>query len=406
MASWTRPPGGVDAVIVGGGPAGMVLGLLLARAGCEVVVLEKHKDFLRVFRGDTIHPSTLETLEQLGLADAFLDLPHVQVHEMTTRDEDGRVFTIPFRELHTPFPFVAFVPQWDFLNFVHRAARRYPRFRLVLEAEVVDLLEVDGRVLGVRYRAPDGLHELPATLTIGADGRDSRTRELADLKVVATSPPMDVLWFAIPRHSGDTRVPSLRVGHGHLLALFDRGDYWQCAHVVQKGHEATITEVRATLVALAPFLADRVDELSADHIRRLTVRADRLQRWYIPGYLAIGDAAHAMSPVGGLGINVAIQDAVAAANVLWKPLRAGKLSLGDLRRVQRRRATPVRLVQAMQGLLHRAFVAPALSGKEHGGATALRVAQLARRPLARLVALGPFRPRVRSPEADEAKEAA
>jgi 2-polyprenyl-6-methoxyphenol hydroxylase-like FAD-dependent oxidoreductase len=267
-----------------------------------------------------------------------------------------------------------------------------------MEATEVDLLREDGRVAGVRYRTPDGEHEQRALLTVGADGRDSRTRELAGLTVAARSPPMDVLWFRISRRPDDPPGPSLRASGGRLVALFDRGAYWQSAYVVAKGAIADVSAVRQAVAELAPFVADRVDEITAEGIRRLTVRDDRLRRWFAPGYLAIGDAAHAMSPVGGVGINMAIQDAVAAANGLWRPLRRGRLSLAELRRVQRRRAVPIRIVQAMQGMLHRRLVAPALAGRGLPRRTA-RFGALLGRPVARLIALGPFRPRVRSPSA-------
>lgn len=396
MRPWTKTAGAVDVVIAGGGPAGAMLGLLLARAGCDVVVLERHNDFLRDFRGDTIHPSTLETLDQLGLADAFLKLPHVQAPVMEAH-VDGGVLRIPFDQLRTPFPFIAFVPQWDFLTFLTTEASRYPSFCLVMDADITGLIHEDGRIAGVRYTAPDGDHELRALLTVGADGRDSTTRDLAGLQVVATSPPMDVLWFRVTRRADEPVLPSLRLGDGRIVVLFDRGEYWQVAYVVRKGAVPPIDEIRRAVVELAPFLADRTREITDTGIRRLTVRSDRLRRWYAPGYLAIGDAAHAMSPVGGVGINLAIQDAVAAANVLWKPLRSGTLSLADLRRVQRRRGLPVRIVQAGQGLLHHQVLVPALERRGERSARAMRWATRWGRPLAGLVALGPFRPRVRTP---------
>jgi len=394
--------------IAGCGPAGAVLGLLLARAGVDVLVLEKHGDFLRDFRGDTIHPSTHDILDDLGLADRFLSLPHSQVSKFTLRTTSGQAVQIDMGALHTKYPFIAFVPQWDFLTFVTNEARRYPGFQLLMNAEVVDLIQEDGVVRGVRYRTASGEDSVRALLTVGADGRSSRTREAAGLPRVVMSPPMDVLWFRISRRSEDEGNLFAIVGPGHFIVMFDRGEYWQVGYVIPKGgadavRAAGLEAFRQSVAALVPAFADRVEELRDwDQIRLLAVRADRLTRWYRPGYLAIGDCAHAMSPVAGVGINVAIQDATAAANVLWGPLSRGRVTTADLAEVQRRRELPVRVVQTMQAFIQRRMLSRALSanGRQPGIPPVLRAALAApglRRVLPSLVAFGVFRPRVKSP---------
>ena len=346
----------VRCCIAGCGPAGAVLGLLLARAGIEVVVLEKHADFLRDFRGDTIHPSTLEILNDLGLAERFLELPHTEVARVVMRLPGGDGLDVDFRRLPSRFRFLAFVPQWDFLTFVTTEAARYPGFRLVMQAEVEDLIVEGGQVRGVRYRTPDGPQEVRALLTVGADGRSSRVREAAGLPLVETSPPMDVLWFRVSRRLDEPDMIELRLSPGRFVALINRRDYWQVAYVIPKGgfeqvRASGLEAFRASVVASVPELADRVAELEDwDAIKLLTVRADRLQRWYGPGLLCIGDAAHAMSPIAGVGINVAIQDAVEAANLLWRPLSRGDVHVRHLARVQRRRELPVRFTPGAAGV--------------------------------------------------------
>jgi 2-polyprenyl-6-methoxyphenol hydroxylase-like FAD-dependent oxidoreductase len=387
----------------------MVLGLLLARAGVKVTVLEKHGDFLRDFRGDTIHPSTLEVLDDLGLADRFLELPHSQVAGFAAQSDGRTVFEGSFSGLRTRFPFIAFVPQWDFLRFVAAEARRYPSFRLVMNAPAESLLRAGDLVRGVRYRTPEGTRELYALLTVGADGRDSQTRAELRLPVRASAPPIDVLWFRLPRRPDDPDDLALRLGRGHFIVLINRDQYWQAAFVIPKGGEARVRAaglpaLRATVAELAPELADRTHTLADwDAIKLLTVRADRLRRWYAPGYLAIGDAAHAMSPVAGVGINVAIQDAVVAANQLWRPLRQGHVALGDLRRVQWRRVLPVMVVQAWQALLQRRILRPALTrgDRPSPGPRAFRLLALLRPLLIRAIAFGVSRTRVRTPSAAE-----
>jgi 2-polyprenyl-6-methoxyphenol hydroxylase-like FAD-dependent oxidoreductase len=353
--------------IVGGGPAGAMLGLLLARKGVDVVVLEKHSDFLRDFRGDTIHPSTMELMDELGLADKLLRVKHTKAPRLRFRTPRGSVTVADFRRLNTRFPFVAFMPQWDFLNFVTKEASRYPNFRLEMNAEVRELVEDDGVIRGVRYEAPDGVHEVRATLTVAADGRHSRVRERSGLKVIETGPPIDVLWFRLSRREEDPEESSGYIGAGKVLVLINRGDYWQTACVIPKGadrrvREAGLEAFRRSIGEAVPYVADRTGELRDwEQVKLLSVQVDHLRHWHRPGLLCIGDAAHAMSPVGGVGINLAIQDAVAASNALAGPLRENKVELRHLRSVQRRREVPIRIIQGFQTLAHRRVFAPAVS---------------------------------------------
>ena len=353
--------------IVGGGPAGAMLGLLLARKGVDVVVLEKHGDFLRDFRGDTIHPSTMELMAELGLAERLLRLKHTKAPKLQFQTPQGSVTLADFGRLKTRFPYVAFMPQWDFLNFVTKEAKRYPNFRLEMNAEVRELVEGDGFVRGVRYEAPDGAHEVRADLTVAADGRHSRVREQSGLRVVETGPPIDVLWFRLSRREGDPEESSGYIGAGKVLVLINRGDYWQTAYVIPKGADRSVREAgleafRRSIGEAVPYVADRTGELKDwGQVKLLSVQIDHLRSWYRPGLLCIGDAAHAMSPVGGVGINLAIQDAVAAANALAKPLLEGSVGIRHLRSVQRRREIPTRAIQMFQTLAHRRVFAPAVS---------------------------------------------
>ncbi len=339
----------------------MMLGLLLARAGVDVVVLEKHADFLRDFRGDTIHPSTLEVMHELGLLEAFLALPYTQVRELAGIIGGERIPIADFGHLPVRCPFIALMPQWDFLDFLAGHARRYPGFALRMSTGVVGLIDDGGRVVGVSATAPDGPLEVRADLVVGADGRDSTVRAAAGLRVETLGAPMDVLWFRLPRKPGDAGQLLGRVEAGRIFIMLDRGDYWQCGFVIAKG---TLDEIRAR--GLAAFrdevarLADARADASAlrdwEDVKLLTVRVDRLARWFRPGVLCLGDAAHAMSPVGGVGINLAIQDAVAAANLLAAPLREGRVSAEDLARVQRRREWPTRVTQRVQVLVQNRIV--------------------------------------------------
>ncbi|GEP09916.1 FAD-dependent oxidoreductase [Methylobacterium gnaphalii] len=356
----------VQACIVGGGPAGMMAGLLLARAGVSVAVLEKHQDFLRDFRGDTIHPSTLAVLDELGLGDAFLTLPHRKIETLTGVIAGNSFRIADLRHLPTKHRFIALIPQWDFLDFLAKAGRRYARFRLLMQAEAVDLIESDGRIVGVRARTPEGETAINADLVIAADGRHSLMRDRSGLEGEAFGAPMDVLWFRLSRRDSDGEGGGGWFGRGHLLVTIDRGDYWQCAFVVPKGSDAAIraeglAAFRKGVAALAPFLADRVDEIQDfDTVKLLTVVVDRLKRWHRPGLLCIGDAAHAMSPIGGVGINIAIQDAVAAANLLAVPLREGRVTEHDLARVQARRLPAAKRTQAVQRFMQDRFIARVL----------------------------------------------
>ena len=394
--------------IVGCGPAGAVLGYLLARAGVDVVVLEKHADFLRDFRGDTVHPSTLEILDQLGLAERFLELPHSRVPGVVFELPGQRMLEFSFKRLRTRFPYIAFVPQWDFLNFLTAEAARYPTFTLEMQADVYDLIVEDSQVRGVRYRDEDGTHgELRASLTVGADGRTSVTRGAAGLPLVESSPPMDVLWFRLSRRSEEPEGLDLKLMPGRFALAINRGGYWQVAWVILKGEfdhvqADGLEPFRGAVASALPQLADRVGELRDwEQIKLLTVRADRLARWYRPGYLGIGDAAHAMSPIGGVGINVAIQDAVEAANVLWRPLREGRLGVRDLKRVQVRRELSVVLIQALQATLQNRVVMRTMRG--NAAALPRLLPTILRTPVlrdlpSRLIAFGLLRPHVRSPE--------
>ena len=352
--------------IAGGGPAGMMLGLLLARAGVEVTVLEKHADFLRDFRGDTIHPSTLELMHELGWLDELLALPHSKLLDLRFQVGEHEVTVGDFRHLPTHARYLAFMPQWDLLDFIARKAAMYPTFQLLRRTEATDLVRDHGQVVGVRARTPEGPLEVRASLVVAADGRKSTLRQQSGLEVQNLGAPMDVLWFRVSRRPDD---PSLPLGHferGALFLLINRGDQWQCGRVIPKGGIASVQArgleaFRADLVKQAPFLADRAGEIrSWDDVKLLTVRVDRLRTWYQPGLLCIGDAAHAMSPVGGVGINLAVQDAVATANLLAGPLLARCVTTEDLRRVQQRREFPTRLTQRAQVLIQNRVVDPAL----------------------------------------------
>jgi 2-polyprenyl-6-methoxyphenol hydroxylase-like FAD-dependent oxidoreductase len=398
----------VRCCIAGGGPAGMMLGLLLARAGVDVVVLEKHADFLRDFRGDTIHPSTLELMAELGLLDTFLKLPHQEARELQGHVGDLKLTVADFSRLPTRCKFIALMPQWDFLNFLAEQASRYRAFRLEMQAEVTELIETEGRVVGVRARMPGGIREVRADLVIGADGRDSTVRSRAQLEVMDLGAPIDVLWMRFSRRPSDPAQSLGRFDAGGIMILLDRGDYWQCAFVIPKGGLAQIqakglADFRTRIATLAPPLADRVDELKDwSDIKLLTVMVDRLRRWYRPGLLCIGDAAHAMSPIGGVGINLAIQDAVAAANILHEPLRRRTVGIGDLEKVQRRRELPTRLTQGAQVLIQNRIVTPVL-GRSDKLVPPLPVRLLGRWPLLRripahLIGIGVRPEHVRTPD--------
>ncbi|MGA9965109.1 MAG: FAD-dependent oxidoreductase [Terriglobales bacterium] len=387
--------------IAGGGPTGVMLGFLLARQGVDVFVLEKHADFLRDFRGDTIHPSTLEIMYELGILDEFLKRPHQKVTELAGKVGSETVTVADFTHLPTHCHFLALMPQWDFLNFITEQGRQYSTFHLKMQAEVTDLIEVSGTVAGVRAKTPNGILEIRAPLTVGADGRHSVVRERAGLEVIDLGAPMDVMWMRISRHPTD---PAQSLGHfdrGRILFLINREDYWQCAFVIPKGtadeiRQRGLVAFQQEIVALEPFLQDRIEELRDwKQISLLTVRVDRLTRWFRPGLLCIGDAAHAMSPIGGVGINLAIQDAVAAANILGPKLRQNNVTESDLQAVQRRRNFPTRATQWFQILIQNNVIRRILGSAETLSVPwplkVLRRWPISRRIPARLLGLG-FRP--------------
>jgi 2-polyprenyl-6-methoxyphenol hydroxylase-like FAD-dependent oxidoreductase len=361
--------------IVGGGPGGAVLALLLARAGVDVTLLEAHPDFDREFRGDTLHPSVMEIMDQLGLADRLLELRHTEARSFTLQTVTGPFTPIDFSRVDTKFPYITVMPQTSFLEFITGEAKRYPNFRLVMEARVRELVEENGVVRGVRYESEDGSHEVRSILTVGADGRGSRVRRLAGFEPVKTSPPMDVLWFKLPREEGDPEGLVGRFGRGHIAVMLDRHDYWQAGYVIPKG---TFPELRREgIESLHRGFADLIPEYAGriEHVKDwkqaslLSVESSICPRWYRPGLLLIGDAAHVMSPVAGVGINYAIQDAVAAANVLSRPLKESQERLVDLDTrylagVQRRRELPTRLIQRFQALIQQRVLAPALRSNE------------------------------------------
>ncbi len=359
----------VRCCIAGGGPAGIVAGYLLARAGVDVVVLEKHADFFRDFRGDTIHPSTLRLVDELGLLDAFLAIPHSRAAGLSARFSETNVPIADFRHVPGRCKFLAFMPQWDFLSFFADRARRYPTFRLLMETEATDLLRDGDRITGVRARTKDGSLEIRADLVIAADGRSSILRERAGLEVVDVGAPIDVLWMRVSKRPGDPGQSFGNVGAGGVLVAIDRTTYFQCALVIPKGgYDAVraggLEAFRERVAALAPFLRSRVDELRAwDDLKLLTVRIDYLRTWHRAGLLCIGDAAHAMSPVGGVGINLAVQDAVAAANLLAEPLQRGRPTEQQLAAVQRRRAFPARLIQSGQVAIQERVLRPLLASQ-------------------------------------------
>ena len=356
--------------IAGGGPAGMMLGFLLARAGVNVVVLEKHPDFFRDFRGDTIHPSTLELMAELGLLDEFLKLPHQKVDRLTALIGAERVRMIDLTHLPTRCKYIALMPQWDFLNFLAAQGKRYPTFDLHMKAEATDLIEEGGRVVGLRATTSDGELSIRTDLVVGADGRHSTVREKAGFKSDDYGAPMDVLWFRLTRKVSDDTETFGHFEAGAMMIMLNRGDYWQCAYVIPKGGIDQIKgegldAFRKRVLFMSPFLAGRIDELkSFDDIKLLSVAVDRLRQWWRPGLICIGDAAHAMSPIGGVGVNLAVQDAVAAANRLAAPLKAGTASDGDLRAIEARRTFPVRLTQALQLTMQKRIISPALASTQ------------------------------------------
>ena len=395
--------------LAGGGPAGMMLGFLLARAGVDVLVLEKHADFLRDFRGDTIHPSTLEVMYELGLLEEFLKRPHQQADELRGLIGDDLIVLADLKHLPTHCKFIALMPQWDFLDFLADHAKRYAGFALRMRADVGELLFDGKKVVGLRAKTPDGDLEVRADLVVGADGRHSTVRERAGLQVKDIGAPMDVLWMRLSRRPGDGGQLMGRILPGRLFVMIDRGDYWQCAYVIPKGgfdevRRKGLDAFRRSLVEINPALGDRVQELASwDDIKLLTVVIDRLKRWYRDGLLCIGDAAHAMSPVGGIGINVAIQDAVAAGNILGPALRKGPVPESLLAEVQKRREWPTRMTQSLQVVVQNLVIRNVLQMQKNPRAPFIvklfNWFPALRRIPGRIIGMG-FRPEhVRTPEA-------
>jgi 2-polyprenyl-6-methoxyphenol hydroxylase-like FAD-dependent oxidoreductase len=393
-------------VIVGGGPAGMMAGYLLARAGVQVAVLEKHADFNRDFRGDTIHPSTLELMHELGLLDEFLKQPHQEVRELRAVVNGQAVPVADFTKLPTRCKFIAFMPQWDFLNFLSSHAKRFPTFQLHMETEVVDLLMENSRVTGVRAKTRRGELEFRADLVIGADGRHSTTQTRAGLEQLEFGVPIDALWMRISKKRDDPEQSLGFFQRGKLLVMLDRGDYWQCGFVIPKGQFDEIkarglAQFQDDIISFAGFLRDRMAELDDwSKIKLLTVQINRLRNWCRQGLLCIGDSAHAMSPAGGVGINLAIQDAVAAANLLAKKLQRGPVSVEDLQKVQARREWPTRLIQGMQVFIHRRVVTGRTSESDNSlpfMLCLLKWVPILRQLPARFIGIGPLPEHFRSP---------
>lgn len=357
-------------VIAGGGPAGMMAGYLMARAGVDTIVLEKHGDFLRDFRGDTVHPSTLEIFHDLGLLERFLQRPHQRMDRIAINFAGQRIEMASFEALPTVCRFIAFMPQWEFLDFLASEAKTLPHFTLLMNTRADKLTETNGRITGVVATGPQGQFDIIADLTIAADGRTSGLRQQSGLSVTEIGAPIDVLWFSLPRTATATPDTLLNAGAGNVVVTIDRGDYWQCAYVIDKG---TLADVRArgidalqeTVLAAAPHLGADVQALrSWDEVKLLSVTMDRLDQWARPGFLCIGDAAHAMSPIGGVGINLAVQDAVAAANLLAAKLAGGTLTDADLDLVQKRRAFPAKVIQFVQAQVQQRVIGPMLASKK------------------------------------------
>ncbi len=398
--------------VVGGGPAGIMLGFLLARAGVDVVVLEKHADFFRDFRGDTVHPSTLELMHELGLLDEFLKVPHQKIETLTAQIGADHLTMIDFRHLPTRCKYVALMPQWDFLDFLAKHGKRYKTFGLHMRAEATDLIEEGGRIAGVRATTPDGTLTIRADLVVGTDGRHSTVREKAGFKSDDYGAPMDVLWFRMSRKDSDAADTFGHVEAGRMMIMLDRGDYWQCAYVIPKGGTDRVKAegleaFRGRVVEMSPFLADRIGDLKSwDDVKLLSVAVDRLQKWWRPGLICVGDSAHAMSPIGGVGVNIAVQDAVAAANRLAGPLKARTVTTADLQAIQDRRMLPVRFTQWIQLTIQKRIISRVLESQQRPTPPLLfrlfGIFPVLRRIPARLLGVGIRPEHVHTPEASSA----
>lgn len=381
--------------VVGGGPAGVILSYMLGRKGISVMLLEAHKDFDRDFRGDSVHPSTLQIMYELGLADRLLQIPHTEISRISVRTASGMVEMGDFSHLKVRYPYIALMSQALFLDFIVNEAKRYPDFQVVMNAKVSELIEENGAVRGVRYRGPDGWHEVRALLTVAADGRFSKLRQLGGFESVKTSPPMDILWFRLPHNPEDPPGAAMgRFGRGAALIELDRGDYWQMGYVIPKGayhrlHEAGLDALRQSVAEIAPELAERMNRLQDwKEVSLLSVESSRVKRWYQPGLLLIGDAAHVMSPMGGNGINYAIQDAVVAANKLTAPLKGGSLRVQDLAAVQRSRELPTRIAQGMVTFLQKRVIAEALNSDQPFNLPPLMRLTVFRNLMLRMIGIG------------------
>lgn len=391
----------VDCCIVGGGPAGAVLALLLARQGISVMLLEAHRDFDRDFRGDTLQPSAMEIMAELGLANRLLQLPHTKLRSITLRSVEGNILFSPsFDRLKTRYPYITVMPQVRFLDFIVAEAQQYPNFQLVLGANVQELIEEQGVIQGVNYRGQGGWHTVRAQVTIAADGRHSRLRDLAGLKAIPTSAPMDVLWFRLPHLPKDGEGVNGRIGQGRMTILLDRGEEWQIAYVIPKGgyqqvRASGLETLRQHLAEILPEFQERAQQLQDwQQIAFLSVESSYLRQWYRPGLLLIGDAAHVMSPVGGVGINYAIQDAVVAANHLSQPLKNKQVRVKDLVAVQRQRQLPTRFIQAFQSLIQRSLIQNVLDNQTFQPPALLKLPLLQDLP-AYIIGFGLFPPHVK-----------
>jgi len=395
--------------VAGGGPAGMMLGFLLARAGVAIIVLEKHPDFLRDFRGDTIHPSTLELMYELGLLDEFLKLPHSRVERLSGQVGETTITLADFSHLPTHCKFIALMPQWDFLDFLAAHGKRYPSFDLRMRAEATNLIEERGRIVGLRAKTPDGELEIRADLIVGCDGRHSTLRERAEFHADSLGAPMDILWFRVSRRQGDTAETFGHMEAGMMMVMLNRTDYWQCAYLIPKGgidrvKAKGLDAFRDSIAFMSPFLRDRLGEIKSwGDVKLLTVAVDRLPCWHKPGLLCIGDAAHAMSPIGGVGINLAIQDAVAAANILAAPLKQGRVTEALLEAVQQRRTMPMHVIQWLQIQIQNNVLSAVLGSttrpKPPFAAKFFNWFPVLRRLPARLIGMGVRPEHIRTPEA-------